>query len=431
MASWLLLVVGSLSVWATVVALVRVRPPWALGFSVMLTSWLTGEWPMFHLILQVAVGSTLVAAGGLDAAVGVVGFALLAASCAGLVVVRIVHARAAPSAHRVLQAALGDDYLDRIADRVPDGASSPASSPVSGRFSERGAGRRRPGRHRSGLPFLNDATGIVRIDDVAYGEHPHRHRLDVYRPDTIAGPRPVVIQVHGGGWVTGHKRQQAMPLLHHLVHQGYVTVSINYRLGPRWRFPDQLVDVKRAIAWTRDHIADHGGDPTKLIITGGSAGGHLSALAALTPNDPRFQPGFEQADTSVLACIPFYGPMDLVEGSGVAHRAANLRGYLRRTVMPGSFSEIPDLYRAMSPITHVHPGAPPFFIIQGTIDVLVWREGNRRFARRLADVSAAPVVHWEVPGAQHAFDTWHSRRSAAAIEACERFIAWVAERSTG
>lgn len=96
-----------------------------------------------------------------------------------------------------------------------------------------------------------------------------------------------------------------MPLIHRLVANGYVAVSINYRLGPKYRFPDQLIDLKRAITWTRARIAEHGGDPTRIILTGGSAGGHLATLAALTPNDPRYQPGFEAADTSVTACMPF------------------------------------------------------------------------------------------------------------------------------
>ena len=68
--------------------------------------------------------------------------------------------------------------------------------------------------------------------------------------------------------------------------------------------------MKRALAWVKDNIADHGGDPDWVAITGGSAGGHLCSLAALTPNDPQFQPGFEDADTSVTAAVPFYGVYD-------------------------------------------------------------------------------------------------------------------------
>jgi len=84
----------------------------------------------------------------------------------------------------------------------------------------------------------------------------------------------------------------------------------------------------------------------------------------------------------------------------------------------------------MSPIEHVHPDAPPFLIIQGEIDVLVWREESEAFARALGETSRQPVVYWEVPGAQHAFDIFNSVRSSAAVDVCERFAAVVDARST-
>jgi acetyl esterase/lipase len=76
----------------------------------------------------------------------------------------------------------------------------------------------------------------------------------------------------------------------------------------------------------------------------------------------------------------------------------------------------------------VRPGAPPFFILQGAIDVLVWREENQYFSQRLAEVSEQPVVYWEVPYAQHMFDTLNSRRSCAVVDACESFVNWVVAR---
>ena len=78
-------------------------------------------------------------------------------------------------------------------------------------------------------------------------------------------------------------------------------VSINYRLSPRSTWPDHIVDVKHAIAWVQANIAEYARDPDFIAITGGSAGGHLSSLAALTANDPTFQPGFEDVDTRVQA----------------------------------------------------------------------------------------------------------------------------------
>ncbi len=407
MASWLLLVGAILSLWASFTALVRVNRPAAFGFFTMFTSWLTGEYPVFHLVFQAALAAVLVGAGALDEPVGLAGLALGALSWSLLVVVRVRQSSARSSSEAALRAGLGDDYLDRLPN-------------------ERRAGlRTRPELGLLLRPLHNDSSGIVRVRDVPYGDHPKRHLLDVYRPEQRGAPLPVLLQVHGGGWVVGHKRQQGMPLIHRFVHNGYVAVSINYRLGPKYRFPEQLIDVKRAIAWTRANIAEHGGDPDTIILTGGSAGGHLSALAALTPNDPAYQPGFEEVDTTVTACMPFYGPTDFTDTDGIRGRMDAFEIFLKRTVMPGSMSEVPDLYAAMSPINHVRADAVPFLIIQGTIDVLVWREENRVFAERLAEESTSPVVYWEVPGAQHAFDTFNSRRCAVAVDACERFAASV------
>jgi acetyl esterase/lipase len=407
MTSWLLLALGSLSLYATITALVRIRRPAALGFLVMITSWSTGEYAVFHLLLQAVAAAVLVGTDALRNTAGVIGLAALIVSWIGLVAVIAGRVRARPSSERALQLALGDDYLDRLSAE-------------------------RRGALRTGvppaillLPFYNDSSGIVRERNISYGDHPKRHLLDVYRPESSDGPLPVVLQIHGGGWVIGHKRQQGMPLVHRLVRNGYVAVSINYRLGPKYRFPEQLIDVKRAIAWTREHIAGYGGDPDVIILTGGSAGGHLSSLAALTPNQPGYQPGFESSDTSVAACLPFYGPTDFTGSDGIRGRMDAFEIFLERTVMPGSMKDVPDLYTAMSPIYHIRPDAPPFLIIQGTLDVLVWREENRRFADRLAEVSESPVVYWEVPGAQHAFDTFNSRRCAVAVDTCERFADWV------
>jgi acetyl esterase/lipase len=100
-------------------------------------------------------------------------------------------------------------------------------------------------------------------------------------------------------------------MLYELATRGWVCVAINYRLSPKATWPDQIVDCKRAIAWVRKHIAGYGGDPSFIALSGGSAGGQLCALAALTPGEAAWQPGFESADTSVDACIPFYGVMDM------------------------------------------------------------------------------------------------------------------------
>ena len=117
----------------------------------------------------------------------------------------------------------------------------------------------------------------------------------------------MLLQIHGGGWMISNKNQQGFPLVYKLAANGWVCVSINYRLSPKATWPDHLVDCKRALAWVREHIDEYGGDPDYVVVTGGSAGGHLAAMVGLTANDPEYQPGFEAVDTTVRAMIPLYG----------------------------------------------------------------------------------------------------------------------------
>jgi acetyl esterase/lipase len=231
----------------------------------------------------------------------------------------------------------------------------------------------------------------------------------------------VLLQVPGGAWITGNKRGQAHPLMSHLAELGWVCVAINYRLSPRSTWPDQIVDVKRAIAWTKEHIAEYGGDPDWIAITGGSAGGHLSSLAALTPNDPRFQPGFEEADTRVQAAVPFYGVYDFTRTDDSVHPM--MVPMVAKNVFKLSRTEISEPFRIASPITHVCEDAPPFFVLHGTNDSLIPVEQARSFTTRLAEVSRQPVVYAELPYAQHAFDIFGSARAAHAAVAVEQFLA--------
>ncbi|QLL06321.1 alpha/beta hydrolase [Mycobacterium vicinigordonae] len=260
--------------------------------------------------------------------------------------------------------------------------------------------------------------------DISYGEYGSRNHLDIWRrPDLDRdGAAPVLLQVHGGAWMVGNKRGQAHPLMSHLAELGWVCVSVNYRLSPRSTWPDQIVDVKRAIAWTKGNIAQYGGDPGWIAITGGSAGGHLSSLAALTPNEPLFQPGFEDADTRVQAAVPFYGFYDFTRDDAVHPMMPAMMG---KRVFKLGRADIAEPFRLASPITHVGEHAPPFFVLHGTNDSLIPVEQARSFTARLREVSRQPVVYAELPGAQHAFDIFGSARAAHTAVAVEQFLAEV------
>ena len=266
---------------------------------------------------------------------------------------------------------------------------------------------------------------IRRIRNIDYvGDGLHRNKLDVLvRRSDLPSGAPVLVYIHGGAWIIGDKREQGIPMLHELAERGWVCVAVNYRLSPKATWPDQIVDCKRAIAWVRDHIAEYGGDPSFVAVSGGSAGGHLSALAALTPNVPEWQPGFEDADTSVDACIPFYGVHDMTgdpEAEGAYGRG--LLELLEKRVMKVPYVGNAPLFAAASPDQRITASAPPFLVVQGRNDTLVPPQVGRRFAARLAEVSTSTVAYLELPRAQHAFDVLLSIRSRHTTLGAVRFL---------
>ena len=230
------------------------------------------------------------------------------------------------------------------------------------------------------------------------------------------------MQIHGGGWVIGDKREQGLPLLNHMAAQGWVCFNVNYRLSPGVAFPDHLVDLKRGLAWIKEHADEYGIDPDFVCVTGGSAGGHLTAMMGLTANDPSYQPGFEDADTSLAAAVPFYGIYDFTPDGAFGSDPEIFRRFLEPLVMQAFVDEEPEKFVAASPVHHVRADAPPFFVIHGDRDTLAPVEDARAFVERLRAVSTQPVLYAEMHGAQHAFEVFPSARTSKVIEGVERFL---------
>ena len=335
------------------------------------------------------------------------GLALGAASAAGLAVLVGESLGAKRHVDRALAETLGEDYLDRLRATYTDlDLSTPLSQIV--------------------WPFRLRDDGVEVVRDVAYDpRHGKRGLLDVYRQrGADLRDAPVLVQVHGGAWSVGSKDEQGVPLMHHMAARGWVCFSVNYRLSPRDPFPAQIIDVKRALAWVKEHAREYGGDPRFVAITGGSAGGHLAALAALTPGDPAYQPGFEDADTSVQAAVTFYGVYDLAGSIGTPRSVQMRDRFLARRLLFADPSKDLERFRQASPLARVHAGAPPMLVIHGARDSLVEVEQARHLVRALREVSRQPVAYAELPGTQHAFDIFPSIRSAAVTRGVERFLRW-------
>ena len=411
---WIFLVVGVLGVLHALNALAPRRSPVLLGPS-FFASWLTIELVWHHIVIGVVWTIGFVAAGALDTGPGVVALVLMALTEAILLSIAWTTRKTVVSVRGAL------------ADLDPDGARDDAEEldpgPQAPRFP----------RHLVALPFLlNRRRGVTRRRNIPFARVGGKTlRLDVTIPSAPApggGLRPALVQIHGGGWVIGDKREQGIPLLNHMAAQGWVGFNVNYRLSPFVGFPDHVVDIKRGIAWIREHAADFGVDPDFLCITGGSAGGHLSSLAALSAGEAHLQPGFEDADTSVAAAVPFYGIYDFTPDGAFGHDPRIFSRFLEPWVMKAFVDEEPEKFRDASPIHHITPDAPPFFVIHGDRDTLAPVQDAQAFVERLREVSNEPVLYAEMQGAQHAFEIFPSVRAAKVVEGVERFLTTVWER---
>jgi acetyl esterase/lipase len=320
--------------------------------------------------------------------------------------------RADQQVEAALVEALGARYRDEL---------NPASLPDDAVVSNGSIARTIGGS--LAMPFHMSEPNVKRVRGLRYADGGRRFELDVYHRADMPADAPVLLQIHGGGWVIGNKDQQGIPLMTHLAARGWACVSVNYPLSPRARWPEHLIALKRAVAWIREHISDYGGDPDFLAVTGGSAGGHLAAMVALTVGDLSLQPGFEDADTSVQACVPFYGVYDFTEESGKKYTTQRLESLIRPMVM-ASDARYPEDYLAASPYYRADADAPPFLVVHGTNDTLVPVDDARTFVARLREVSKNPVGYAELAGAQHAFEVFPSVRTAPVIRGVTRFLEW-------
>jgi acetyl esterase/lipase len=368
--------------------------------------WLTGELGLHHIFWQAVATLLFVLAGALDAWPGKLGLALALASWAalGLHYVRGFEVRGVVD--RALREALGPDFVEHIRPELRSELSQKVEwIPIL-------------------KPFPISHAGVQRTKNICYGRAAAQDlKLDVYRPASGLTGCPVFFYVHGGGWVIGSKDDQGLPLVYHLASKGWLCVNVNYRLSPGATFPEHLVDLKRALHWVRTKGSEWGADPSFVAVAGGSAGGHLAALLALTQNEAEYQPGFEDSDTSVQAAVPIYGVYDFLE-AGKTWGHDGLAPFLERHVMKATALEDPKAFEKASPIHRITPDAPPFFVVHGEADTLVPAQEAREFVAAFRERARSPIGYAEIPGAQHAFEIFPSLRSQITRSGIEVFLAW-------
>ncbi len=407
---WLFLLVALVGAWFTWNAYRPVYAPAQVAVLSFFAGWLTTELAVHHIAWQLLATVAFVWMGGLAAWPGWVALAISVVSW-GMLWRLLGGSRGAEAAvEQALVTGFGADYRQQIRPAVAE------------RFA--------PGVDWRTLvvPFPIRHPEVERIRDITYTEGPgYKLQLDVYRNRERPQRCPTLLQVHGGGWVLGSKNEQGLPLMMHLASRGWVCFSADYRLSPRATFPDPLVDLKHAIKWIKEHGAEYGADPDFIVVTGGSAGGHLAALVGLTGNEAEYQPGFEDVDTSVRACVSFYGVYDFTDRHK-HYRNPGLGRLLQRHVMKAAHEEARDAYEKASPMSRIRPDTPPFFIIHGDRDTLVPVEEARQFFAMFKAVAPAAVTYAEIPGAQHAFEIFPSLRSAFVVNGVERFLALIYSR---
>lgn len=256
------------------------------------------------------------------------------------------------------------------------------------------------------------AAGPVTVErDIEYAVHDGESmRLDIARPSG-PGPHPCIVCLHGGAWKFGKKDHLSKTsryldvefgsgkksLIEWLAGEGYVAVSVGYRLMPKHKFPAPVEDAKTAVRYLRTNAAKYDIDADRIAAIGYSAGGHIAALLGTTTRDDGFDgPLYRDQSSQVKCVVDFFGPTDLslfVEAEGI-------ESAIFKPLLGARYRENPEIYRRASPIEHVTKNAPPFLILHGTADILVPIIHSERFHKKLLEAGAKSELQ-VLPGAGH------------------------------
>jgi acetyl esterase/lipase len=209
-------------------------------------------------------------------------------------------------------------------------------------------------------------------------------KLDIYHQKTISDVTPLIIFIHGGAWKKGDKHDY-WPYLIPYAKKGYITATIQYRLTDVAIYPSQLDDVISAINWLQDNADEYHIDKNKIVLVGGSAGGHLAMMAAYS--DPSL---------NIKGIVNLYGPSDLT--TPYARQIGSVQ-----KLIGASYQEAPELYKIASPITYISKDIPPTLTFQGTLDELVPYEQSDNLDIKIKEAGAISYYH-KLKGWPHTMD---------------------------
>lgn len=216
--------------------------------------------------------------------------------------------------------------------------------------------------------------------DIPYATISPAEKLDIYLPEEGEGPFPVILNIHGGAFAIGDKRDtQFLPFLMGL-ERGYAVVGVNYRLSGEAIFPAGLQDVKAAVRWIRTNAQNYRLDGKRIAAVGGSAGGWYTSMLALTDSVKKFDDptlGNANVPCNVQAAVVWYGPTDYLkmdeqlDESGFGPGGHNDVDSPESRFLGQKITEIPDKVKEANPITYIHENMPPMLIQHGRLDHVV------------------------------------------------------------
>ena len=238
-------------------------------------------------------------------------------------------------------------------------------------------------------PSLPDSVSLE--PDISYSQYPET-KIDILQPKTASKEkRPGVIAIHGGGWVGGTKEGYRTHVCARYVEKGFVCANVEYRLAKAATAPAAVTDVLDAARWFEANAKKYNVDTKRIIVTGGSAGGHLSLMVGMTPGSAKLGPS-----AKVAAVVDFYGITDVGDQLGGPH----MQDYAVTWVPEQSGRR--ELAERVSPMTYVRKGLPPILVIHGDADSTVPYEHSVKLVKALRDAGDdAELV--SIPQGEHGF----------------------------
>jgi acetyl esterase/lipase len=241
--------------------------------------------------------------------------------------------------------------------------------------------------------------------DLPYATLSYAQKLDLFLPDDGAGPFPILLQIHGGGFEMGDKRDAHLePFLEGIRH-GLAVATVNYRLSSEAKFPAAVEDVKAAVRWLRANQDKYPLDGNHIVACGGSAGANLASMLGTTGMVKEFDNlalGNSSFSSTVQAVVSWFAPLDFqkmdehFKGIGSPSDHPLLAESPETRYLGTPIQNAPDLVKKANPGTYAHSGIPPFFIQHGLDDQLVPYQQSVEFAQVLVNASSKEKVTLEL-----------------------------------